>query len=87
MAKKTKCLPDEIPTAIKVAKNAVEIIPDVEKATVALMKRVKLKTINEPKGCVPKPKGGGGAKTKEYFDHYRAIEKKTGVKWKDVKTE
>lgn len=84
MAKKTKCAEDEIATPIKLAKNALEMIPDIEKATLALMKQVKLKTINEPKGCVPKPKGGGGEKTKEYFAHYRAIEKKTGKKFKDI---
>lgn len=84
MAKKTKCEPDEIATPIKLAKNALEMIPDASKATLALMKAVKVKTINEPKGCVPKPKGGGGAKTKEYFAHYRAVEEKTGKKFKDI---
>jgi len=83
MAKKLKCDEGEIATAIKLAKNASEMIPDASKATVAQQKRVFEKTINEEKGCQKKPKGGGGAKTKEYFEHYRAIEAKTGKKFKD----
>ncbi len=84
MAKKLKCSEDEIATPIKMAKNAFEMIPDAEKATVAQMKRVYEKSINEPRGCIPKPKGGGGAKTKAYFEHYRAVEAKTGKKFKDL---
>ncbi len=83
MAKKLKCDEGEIATAIKLAKNAFETIPDASKATIAKMKQVFEKTINEVKGCQKKPKGGGGAKTKEYFAHYRAIEEKTGKKFKD----
>ncbi len=84
MAKKLKCGTDEIATAIKLAKNSSEMIPDASKATVAQMQKVYEKTINEPSGCIPRPKGGGGAKTKAYFEHYRAVEAKTGKKWKDL---
>ena len=85
VAKKLKCDEGEIAVAIKNAKNAFEMIPDASKATIANMKRVFEKTINEERGCMTKPTGGkgGGAKTKEYFEHYRAVEEKTGKKWKD----
>lgn len=83
MAKKFKCDPDEMPSWIKVAKNMMDIQPDSEKATVAQQKRAVETTINQPKGCVPRPKGGGG-RSKEYGEFYRAVEKKTGKKWKDL---
>ena len=83
MAKKLKCDEGEIAVAIKIAKNAFNMIPDASKATIANMKRVFEKTINEERGCMTKSKGGGGAKTKQYFEHYRAIEEKTGKKFKD----
>ena len=42
-------------------------------------------TINNPDGCIPKPKGGGGgARTKELGEYYREVQKKTGKKWKDI---
>ncbi len=84
MARKLKCAEDEIAVPIKTAKNALKMIPDPTKATEAQMKKVFEKTINEPDGCMPKGKGGTGAKTKEYFEHYRAIEKQTGKKFKDI---
>ena len=85
LAKKIKCADDEIASWMKNAKNAFEMIPDASKATIASQKRVFEKTINEVKGCVPKPKGGGGgARTKELSAHYRAVQEKTGKKWKDL---
>ncbi len=86
MAKKLKlkCNEDEIASWMKNAKNSMQMIPDASKATVASQKRVFEKTINEEKGCVPRPKGGGGgARTKELSVHYRAIQEKTGKAWKD----
>ena len=83
MAKKTKCNPDEMASWIKNAKNAVEMIPDASKATLAKQREVFVKTINELKGCVPRPKGGGG-KSKELAEHYRAVQEKTGKAWKDL---
>ena len=85
MAKKIDCDEGEIANAIKLAKNSFEMIPDVSKATLAKQRQVFEKTINEVGGCRAKPKGGkgGGAKTKQYFEHYRAVQEKTGKAWKD----
>lgn len=85
MAKKLKCDPNMMPSWMKNAKNCQSLEPNSNKVTLAQQKKAVSMTINNPDGCIPKPKGGGGgARTKELGEYYREVQKKTGKKWKDI---
>ena len=85
LAKKVKCEPDEMRSWVKEAEYCREIQPDPTKVTLANMKSAVSKTLNDPKGCVPKPKGGGGGiRLKELGEYRRAVEEKTKKRFKDL---
>ena len=85
MAKKEKCEPDEMRSWVKEAEYCRELQPDPNKVTLTIQKQAVLKTISDPKGCIPKPKGGGGGtRLRELGEYRRAVEKKTGKAFKSL---
>jgi len=85
MAKKIKCEDDEMVSWAVTAKHGENLQPDGAKVTLAQQKKAKSLALNDPKGCVPKPKGRAIAEiTKRRSKWYRDAEKATGTKWKDL---
>ena len=85
MAKKIKCEPDEMPSWVKIATYLEEIQPNPNKVTVANQRRAVALTIADPKGCIPKPKGGGGGeRLKRLSSLYQGAQKTTGTKFRSL---
>jgi len=85
MAKKLKCGEDEMVSWSVTAKHGEKIQPDGTKMTLAQQKKARGMALNDPKGCVPKPKGRAIAEiTKRRSKWYRDTEEATGTKFKDL---
>lgn len=85
MARKVKCEEDEMLSWFKIAQHGQKIQPDASKITVAQMKKAIDETLQDPKGCVTKPKGvGRGEMFKSASEWYRGAQTKTGKKWKEL---